>query len=99
MYVKQTDEYLLVTILYVDDLIILASNVISLKWLESEFVREFEMSNLEELHYSLGVEFEKNREAHTITMNQKSYIEKILKRFNMKKCNRLELRSMWILNC
>ena len=30
--------------------------------------------------------FERNGEAHTITMNQKSYIEEILKRFNMEKC-------------
>ena len=44
------------------------------------------MSNLGELHYYLGVEFEKNKEAHTITMNEKSYIEEILKRFNKEKC-------------
>ena len=45
--------------LYVDDLIILANNVTRLKWLKSELHKEFEMSDLGELHYCLRVEFEK----------------------------------------
>ena len=79
-------EYLLVAILYVGDLIILASNVTQLKWLKSELKKEFEMYNFGELHYWLRVEFERNREARTITMNQKSYIEEILKFFSMEEC-------------
>ena len=39
-------EYLLVAILYVDDLIILVNNVIQLKWLESELEKEFEISDI-----------------------------------------------------
>jgi hypothetical protein len=53
MYVKQTGEYLLIVIIYVDDLIILASNVTILKWLKSRLEDEFEMSDLGELHYAL----------------------------------------------
>ena len=45
------------------------------------------MNDLEELHYSLGLEFERNKEAGSITMNQKNYIEKVLKRFIMEECN------------
>ena len=86
LYNKHTGEYLLVTIPYVDDLIILASNVIQLKWLKSQLEKEFDMSDLGELYYCLGVEFERNREAHTIIMNQKSCIEEILKYFNIQNC-------------
>jgi len=57
LYVKQTGEYLLIVIIYVDDLIILASNVSILKWLKSRLEDEFEMSDLGGLHYCLGVEF------------------------------------------
>ena len=67
-----------------DDLIILASNVIQLKWFKSEFEKEFEMCNFGELHYSLRIKFERNREARTITVNQRSYIEEVPKRFNME---------------
>ena len=51
LYVKQTGEYLLVVIVYMDDLIILASNVTQLKWLQSKLEKEFRMSNLGELCY------------------------------------------------
>ena len=44
------------------------------------------MSNLKELYYYLGVEFEMNKEACTITMNQMSYLEEVFKRFNMEEC-------------
>ena len=84
LYIKQTNEYLLVAIVYVDDLIILASNVTQLKWLKSELEKEFEMSDLGELQHYLGVEFEKNTVARTIIMNQRSYIKEIFKRFNME---------------
>ena len=80
------DEYLLVAIINVDDLIILANNVTQLKWLKSELEKDFEMSDLGELHYCLGIEFKRNKEARTIMMNQRSYIEKVFKRFNMEKC-------------
>ncbi len=71
---------------YVDDLIILASNVNILKWLKSRLEDEFEMSDLGELHYCLDVEFERDRANHTITMSQRKYIEEVLKRFNMEEC-------------
>ncbi len=54
LYVKQMGEYLLIVIIYVDDLIILASNVSILKWLKSRLEDEFEMNDLGELHYCLG---------------------------------------------
>jgi hypothetical protein len=78
LYVKQTGEYLLIVIDYVDDLIILASNVSILKWLKSRLENEFEMSDLGELHYCLGVEFERDRASRTITMSQSKYIEEVL---------------------
>ena len=56
-------------ILYADNLIILARNVIHLKWLKLELEKEFKMGDLGELHYYLEVEFERNREDRTITMN------------------------------
>jgi hypothetical protein len=86
LYIKQMGEYLLIVIIYVDDFIILASNGNILKWLKSRLENEFEMSDLGELHYCLGVEFERDRANHTITMSQSKYIEEVLKRFNMEEC-------------
>jgi hypothetical protein len=44
------------------------------------------MSDLGKLHYYLGVEFERNREACIITMNKRSYIQEVLKQFDMEDC-------------
>jgi hypothetical protein len=86
LYIKQTSDYIFVIILYVDDLIILSSDVTKLKWLKSQLEKEFKMSDLGELNYYLGVQFQKNRKTHTITMSQTTYIEEVLRRFNMKDC-------------
>jgi hypothetical protein len=69
LYVKQMGEYLLIVIIYVDDLIILASNVRILKWLKSRLEDEFEMSDLGELHYSLELQ------------KLFSFVDKLLKTF------------------
>jgi hypothetical protein len=79
-------EYLLIMIIYVDDFIILASNVSILKWFKSRLEDEFEMSDFGELHYCLGMEFKRDRANRTITMSQSKYIEEVLKCFNMEEC-------------
>ena len=86
LYIKQTSEYLLIVLIYVDDLIILASLLEKLAWLKAKLNAEFKMSDLGELMYCLGVEFKRNRKARTITMSQKKYIKEVLKRFNMEEC-------------
>jgi transposase InsO family protein len=86
LYIKQTGEYLLIVLIYVDDLIILASLGNKLAWLKAKLNEEFEMSDLGELMYCLGVEFVRDRKAHTITMSQSKYIKEVLKRFNMEEC-------------
>ncbi len=53
---------------------------------QSKLEDEFEMSDLGELHYCLGMEFERDRANRTITMSQSKYTEEVLKRFNMEEC-------------
>jgi hypothetical protein len=86
LYVKQTREFLLIVIIYVDDLIILASDDAVLGWLKAKLEKEFEMSDIGPLEYCLGVAFERDRSARTITMSQGKYIEEVLKRFKMEEC-------------
>ena len=44
------------------------------------------MNDLGELHYYLGMKFENNKDARTITLNHKNYINKVLEHFNKNKC-------------
>ena len=51
LYVLQTCDYTMIVIIYIDDLIILASNVDTINELKYSLKREFDMSNLGELHF------------------------------------------------
>jgi len=77
---------LMIVILYVDDLIILTNTLKKMDWLKAKLEKEYEMSDLGELHYCLGVEFARDCANKTITMSQRKYIEGVLKRFNMEDC-------------
>src|SRR5665213_3071401 len=86
LYIKQTGTYFIAVVIYVDDLIIMASDMVVMNELKSKLEEEYDMSDLGELHFFLGVHIERDRAARTITMHQGSYIEGVLKRFGMDDC-------------
>jgi hypothetical protein len=45
------------------------------------------MKDLGETSYVLGIEIHRDRGKGVLELSQKSYIEKVLKKFNMHKCN------------
>ncbi|XP_019435314.1 PREDICTED: uncharacterized protein LOC109341799 [Lupinus angustifolius] len=70
--------------LYVDDLVIIGSNEAEILKLKGELKSEFEMTNLGELAYFLGIEFLKTPRG--IIMHQRKYITDVLERFQMMNC-------------
>lgn len=86
LYFMQKGQHVVIVIIYVDDLIILASCMSSLKALKAMLENEYEMSDLGELHFCLGVEFVRDRVSRTISMNQSKYVMDVLKRFGMEDC-------------
>lgn len=76
----------MMVLVYVDDLIILASHMRSMEPLKAKLEAQYEMTDLGELHFCLGVEFARDRGARTITMCQATYVEEVLKRFGMEEC-------------
>lgn len=75
LYVKQSNECLMIVIAYVDDLIIMASSIKDLEDLKATLMKEYKMSDLGERHYCLGIEFKRNRTLRTICMNQRKFIQ------------------------
>ena len=73
-------------VLYVDD-ILLASNDIGLLHETKRFLsKKFEMKDLGDASFVLGIQVHRDRSRGILGLSQKSYIEKILKRFGMQNC-------------
>jgi hypothetical protein len=71
----------------VDDILLASSDVYLLLEATSFLSSHFDMKDLGEASYILEIEIHRNRRKGVLEFSQKSYIEKILKKFNMHKCN------------
>jgi hypothetical protein len=68
--------------------ILLASCVVPLLLETKGFLSSyFDMKDLGEAFYVLGIEIHRDRRNRVIGFSQKLYIEKVLKKFNVHKCN------------
>jgi hypothetical protein len=74
-------------ILYVDD-ILLASTDVSLLRDTKEFLSSnFDMKDLGEASYVLGIEIHRDRKNGVLGLSQKAHLEEVLKKYNMHKSN------------
>ena len=85
IYMKVSGSKFIILVLYVDD-ILLAANDIGLlhdvKWFLS---KNFEMKDMGEASYVIGIEIFRDRSQGLLGLSQKGYINKILERFRMEK--------------
>ena len=72
--------------LWVDDLIIMGKKMEAVENIKNKLRKEFEMKDMGELKYFLGIHVQRNREERTIHISQKAYITKVLKHFGMQNC-------------
>ena len=73
-------------VLYVDD-ILLATNDIGMLHETKRFLsKKFEMKDLGDAFFVLGIQIHRDRSRGKLGLSQMSYIEKILKRFDMHDC-------------
>jgi hypothetical protein len=66
----------------VDDCTIAASNARLVEEFKAGLRKHVEVTDLGELHWMLGPETKRDREAGTIQISQRAYIDSILRRFN-----------------
>ncbi|CAJ2645977.1 unnamed protein product [Trifolium pratense] len=81
------DEDIVIICLYVDDLLITGSRIAEIAKVKDKLKSEFEMSDLGELSFFLGMEFMRREDG--IVMHQQKYIGELLEKFEMKSCNPL----------
>ena len=84
MYVKKTDAGLVVIVIYVDDLIITGDDKAQIANVKKVLGAEFDMKNLGELMYFLGIEVVRTPKG--IWLLQRKYVLYILKTYGMTAC-------------
>ncbi|GJZ19365.1 retrovirus-related pol polyprotein from transposon TNT 1-94 [Tanacetum coccineum] len=76
----------IILLLYVDDMLVAGPNKDRINKLKAQLAREFEMKDLGPANKILGMQIHRDRVSRKIWLSQKSYVKKILQRFNMQDC-------------
>ena len=86
VYVKTLDDHSpIFLLLYIDDMLIAANDMEDINRLKMLLGDEFEMKDLDAAKKILGMEIHMDRNSKRLWLSQKSYIEKVLQRFDMLK--------------
>lgn len=85
VYYKINKDSIIVSALYVDDFFHFFNDT-ELKEVRDVLSTKYKMKDLGEAKKCFGIRISKNREAGTIKIDQKEFVEQILKKFNMAKC-------------
>jgi hypothetical protein len=83
IYVKFRSEKFIFLILYVDGILLTSSDVSLLLETKRFLFSNFDMKNLSEASFVLGIEIHRDRRKGVLGLSQKSYSEKVLKKFSM----------------
>ena len=90
VYIKRSKDKFLVLSLYVDDLLMIGNNVEYIKEIKGWLSSKFEMKDMGEATYILGVNISKDRSKNLVSLLQEPYIKKILERFKMQDCKPID---------
>ena len=84
VYIKRSKKSVIILSLYVDDILLAGNDMSSIvatrEWLSSTF----EMKDMGEANYVLGVKIVRDRSKKLLCLSQETYIKKILERFRMQ---------------
>jgi hypothetical protein len=82
VFYRREGQLIIVIAVHVDDCTIAASNQTLVREVKSTLNAHVEVTDLGEVHWLLGIEVKRDREARTISLSQSAYIRSILHRFN-----------------
>ena len=87
VYVRHHEDDVLYIVLYVDDLLLIGSSLAEVKQLKTDLSARFEMTDLGEAEYVLGLQITRDRRRRSLSLSQADYIRRLLERYGMTHCN------------
>jgi Reverse transcriptase (RNA-dependent DNA polymerase) len=87
IYLKVSGSKFIFLVLYVDDILLASSDLDMLYETKRFLSTKFEMKDLGETSYVIGIEIYRDRSRGILGLSQRAYIEKVLKRYNMHNCS------------
>ena len=84
LFSKRNEGDTIIIIVWVDDIIIAANTIQSMKSIKSDLSSKFQMKDLGQLSTFLGIKFDQHHES--ISMSQSHYLENVLKTFGFNDC-------------
>ena len=86
IYHKISGSKFILLVLYVNDILLLSSDICLLHETKRFLSNNFEMKDLGNASFMLGIQIYQNRFHGILSLSQKAYIYKVLSRFDMKDC-------------
>ena len=84
---KVSGSKFIILVLYVEDILLAANDVGLLHELKKFLSHNFEMKDMGEASYMIGIEIFYHRSQGLLGLYQRTYIEKVLERFRMERCS------------
>ena len=86
IYMKVVGSKFIILVLYVDDILLTASDRGLLHDVKNYLSSNFEIKDMGEASYVIGIEIFRDRSQGILGLSQKAYINKVLERFKMESC-------------
>jgi hypothetical protein len=83
-YLKMSGSNFTILVLYVDDILLASNSLDMLHESKRLLSHNFDMKDLGEASYVIGIEIHRDRINGTLGLSQKAYIDRVLTRFNMQ---------------
>nr|XP_028957500.1 uncharacterized protein LOC114824513 [Malus domestica] len=91
IYLKVLGAKVICIVLYVNDILLASFDMSLLQLTKSMLTQNFDMKDLGEARFVLGIEIIRDRAKKSLGLFQRQYIDRVTKRFNMDKCSNGEL--------
>src|SRR5215216_6424715 len=88
LYKKLSGRSVVFLILYVDDILLIRNDVSMLNSVKESLNGKFSMKDLGEAVYILGIKIYRDRSRRLLGLSQSTYIDEVLKRFNMSEAKK-----------